>query len=465
MKVLPLNTFLLAVPILLFLLSCSKTDDSPEQEISSSFLVGTNISDPLFLTHNGETGEKIEVYGTRDSEGNPLDINSISVYDQSGLETIFIIDSEGRPEKIFAANGTQFELDWVSNFEIGLTVFLNDGENQINTSINLIEEENSQVIKSATNPMVRNGTLSLKIKEEVPEAIYKNHEKLQVLVTKCNEPINNRSPFVTIQSTSVGNYNRKFPLTLMGNGTYSLNVPSNIAGTIEISKICSSLASKLDKVCTVTQLGAGGTALGTAMCGQLALAANLLTPVTAATVFAACESITAALSIYCATFGGSPAPGAPSVAEKICASEAINYTYTEDILIKALVVSLPNNIYSPTVYEGSQEGPFPNFTIDLGSMPEIQGLVVQPSLPGAGQDYKATARLSCLPANSMVTIQVTGTDGFEDSITRIITSVAINEDLVLTVPGAETGVKDIIEVTVVLPLGNVIKRTASLVFN
>jgi len=170
------------------------------------------------------------------------------------------------------------------------------------------------------------------------------------------------------------------------------------------------------------------------------------------------------MEIYCNTLNASPAPGAPSLADKICKSDFLDREFTEDVVIQAYVVGLVNNRYSEKKTVPGN-GPFEDLYITMDAETKIQSLTLDPASPAYEESYSAICKISCLQAGSQVTLSVSGSDGYTDSASYTIASGQQEGEFTLQVPGAETGVRDVVTVTVTLLSGETLSRSASLVFN
>lgn len=142
----------------------------------------------------------------------------------------------------------------------------------------------------------------------------------------------------------------------------------------------------------------------------------------------------------------------------------LDRTFIADIVLFAIADGIPYNVSGPSITVPGQ-GPFGVLSIDLGSKTVINSLILDPSSPIEGADYVATSDIFCLPSNASVSISVLGTDGYEDSELYTVGLNQAQAQFVLTVPGAETGVQDIITLIITLPDGETIQRTTSLIFN
>jgi hypothetical protein len=460
----------------LFIVSnCSKNDSGVqainEEQIKSPYSLSTNVSDPLFINYSGDDGEQINVYGIRDDQGLPSQVNLVDIKNTDGTANQFFVDEVGRPEYILSDNGTQFLFEWLNESQFALTVYAPDGENQINTLVDLSTDTSGSSQRTEIRTRDKKDKLSLSF---IPGGfVQKSLENTsgianaKIFVEQCGLPIN-ASVLVNVQSASIGNYNHTFKANPISTGVYQVQIPDFAAETIDAQKVCAALESKLNIWCDIVGTPISqpdGLAWAAATCQATAIAAVTLSPVASAAVLNACNSMVAATALYCGTLGGSAAPNAPSVLESICKAEITEYTFEEDLKIFAYTPALPSDLKSDT-YEGPQNGPFPDFLIDFGFSPKVQGFVLQPSAPAAGQDYQATISAFCLPLGTTVNINVSGSDGYTDSISyNISLETGSSGTFVLTVPGAESGVQDVCVVRINFPDGNVITKTASLVFN
>ena len=110
------------------------------------------------------------------------------------------------------------------------------------------------------------------------------------------------------------------------------------------------------------------------------------------------------------------------------------------------------------------QGPYPDLTVNIPGDGEISSLELQPRSPVEGQDYLATATITCLNAGDRVTISVAGSDGYSDTKTEVV-AVDGGVDVRLLVPGADSGVRDTVTVSVRRSGDTVSSLTASLIFS
>ncbi len=445
----------------LIILQCKKKENNTAAA-QTQFTVMTNASDPQLLSATTPHGDVIDLYGERAENGLPLKIDQMVITNKTNEEQTFLLDSLLRPTDIFAHNGVRFHLDWLSAHAFALTAYSNDGETQINTFVDLQQS----LGKRSTQASAKRRSGKLKLDFKVPPALAKKSStagKCNLYLTQCDIPADAYA-WVSVMA-NLGNFNRHIPAKKISTGHYQVSIPNNIAGSVNTAEICGKIASMAGLLCDITQAGTGGLALATAMCVRLSGAAGAVSGGTAtAPVMIACEAVAAGLVLYCNTLGGSAAPGAPSLASQLCNASFLNTNFTENIELRGVIAGLPNNLYS-TVFTVDPDGPYPDIHMNIGSVPGISGFVLEPSAPVAGQEYQAVSEAFCLPLAARVTLSISGTDGYDDSVTYFVSQPEKFGKFVLTVPGAESGIEDVCTVTIELPDGKKLKRTASLVFN
>jgi hypothetical protein len=198
-------------------------------------------------------------------------------------------------------------------------------------------------------------------------------------------------------------------------------------------------------------LAVGVEALGpagqTALCTSVgAGVAALATPAAGAAVAAACFGAVGAISIY-GTIAGDIRPG-PTLGEAICSKltgtidvgGAVSSGAPYSLGAHARTISWGDDQRSGVV---TGDGTWPDFLIDVAAVPPI--LLIDPPHPTSASGYKVTAALTCLPDNSSVVISVVGSDKYTAKNTATISG---DGAISLDVPGAASGVRDAITVTV-----------------
>ncbi|WP_332913309.1 hypothetical protein [Algoriphagus boritolerans] len=174
-------------------------------------------------------------------------------------------------------------------------------------------------------------------------------------------------------------------------------------------------------------------------------------------VFLACEGLAFAFTATCLV-------GEALKFADIANSEFLNRKFQEDIILYPKVYSsIPYQIGNSE--KANPNGPFPDLFVDLGAKTGLRTLNIDPAFPQDGQDYRAVADFKCLTSGSLVEISVLGSDGYQDNISFSISATQPDKSYVLTVPGADSGVRDDINLVVKDLNGIVISRKASIVFN
>ena len=110
------------------------------------------------------------------------------------------------------------------------------------------------------------------------------------------------------------------------------------------------------------------------------------------------------------------------------------------------------------------EGPYPKLSVEVKGLIEVSVLKLTPASPRSGEEYTATGIISCLIKGDVVNISVVGTDGYTDAISNTISETG-NQDFSLSVPGADSGIQDVVSLKIIragIEIGN---RIASLVFS
>jgi hypothetical protein len=261
-----------------------------------------------------------------------------------------------------------------------------------------------------------------------------------------------------------GSFLLSVPAVRGADNVFRAMIPGNIAPTSNLQERCLDFEGVLSLPCVV--LEGLGAAAAVFVCSAVSIAIDALTIPSgeAALLIAACHRMVPAMELYCATLGNSPAPGSPSFGQMLCEAAFENRDVPQEIRLTAQVRALPQSVSSSTVTVPAG-GPFPLLTVDMGGQTAIRSLTLSPSNPGEGVDYVARAQIYCIPAGSMVAMSIVGTDGYDDEVTYPVTQTQVNASYDLMVPGAESGVRDQVTLRVSLPDGEVLTRTASLVFS
>lgn len=440
----------------------------PKKKSSVYFTPHINPGDPLLFTLRNEMGYFIEYYGEKDAEGFATKVNLIRVTAGSGDVTVIVLDGSNRPVRIFADNGTVFEIVWQSSTQILLTAVSPNGSIQVNLSIDLatstttqeslISSELTESLDIVSSTDARNGVpTQLKVTElplEASSVSMNSTSQSLINVTHCGSAVDNAlaEMLVVPEDSSPFTLSAQF----VGNGVYSVSIPTQSSEIGEqAQEICESIAGPLGDVCTALSLIPPSADV--LICSSIGAAIDtILFPPSGegVLIMAACESSFTAARAYCATGGASPGPGAPSLADFICDNidDIIdNFAVGEVYLKPTAIIPGVGSASAPGVFVQAT-GPYPSFEVEAGGEIQIVSLTTNPIDPLPYQSYVATAQIRCVPPQTLVTMSIIGTDGYQDSQSTIVEG---NVSTTLWVPGAYEGVVD----TVTVQVGGQSKQT------
>jgi hypothetical protein len=92
----------------------------------TSFFLGVNKTDQLLLEGRAANGYIFDYFGPKDANGFATGLSSVTIQTGEGLFR-FNLDSKGRPQQIFAADGTSFTMNWSSDTLAIVTAISADG--------------------------------------------------------------------------------------------------------------------------------------------------------------------------------------------------------------------------------------------------------------------------------------------------------------------------------------------------
>ena len=452
--------FAASVLLLSFFSGCNKEDDTANEEVSN-FTVMTNSSDPLLVMAKTDDGSIVEFFGERDGSGIPSKVDLI-VVTKGNDTTYFYLDAQGRPKNVLTNNGIEFSFNWITNKKAALTVVSQYGEVQINTEIKMSKSPHTPVREETngnSNYSRMGKKVFLRFTPSTPVILTEPNGPVDfngtssVDIVSCGFPADGTA-FVIGRSIS-GKHLGYFPAKRVTLGKYAYSIPYDIAPLIDPKRVCNEIANVIAKACDLDV-----PAFTAALCPALtaAMVASGVGTIAAAPIGAACEYIALSMQAYCGLIAPTTAP------DKICAAALSNRSFKEDIVLYAGVNALPKTVYSASkiVSPGST---YPSFGVDLGSATTVRTLKITPSAPAAGDDFVATADVSCLQAGSIITFSVAGSDGYANSETHPISGTQKDGLFSLSVPGANVGVTDVLTIAIKLPDGRSVSRQASVVFH
>lgn len=265
-------------------------------------------------------------------------------------------------------------------------------------------------------------------------------------------------------SYGYGKFRTRIPVnTKIGTGHYSYYIPNGIMThhNIDLDDYCDVIANVMGKVCFVNELMSAGGCAAISM----ALAFAGVTAVSAPGFFLVCEKITVALDVVCAFFTDVPGTtGTSFFADGICGLlRNKKIAWNTPLYLSPVVCAIPQNIKGLSkIYDGKHD--LPDLNVSWGGAPRITDVTLNPPAPLAYVSYDAVANLYCLPAGTIITMSIVGTDGYSNSKTYIVGD-EVHYVATLYVPGSYAGVRDVCTVRLDMPDGSSLSRTAQLYFH
>lgn len=407
-----------------------------------------------------KTGERYEIFGSKDATGLIVDVQKTYYTDAGGVKTTVENDVDGA--KIITRGDTQMIVTPQAD---GRTlVEITDGESGTSLKTTLIPpavaQRSPQLLASTTTSVAGPPSSANKI---IANISTKN----------CGVPGDVPGRLRVYFNDSTGTFLSDQLATRVADGRYRVEIP-NPANEAPLSMgfIKSSLEAlntALDAACKVD---AANPLAAPASCVQIAamLASTGIGALPAAKILAVCEAGVAALKASCMV--KTKLPNLP-VPEAIDASGAQLVKTIEEMVIDAIpdsinpTVSVKLDTLSPTSSGVTVPIPAASSTVDIEFKLDnlvVGEIVLTPNAPAAGTDYQASAALRCATNNSSARMEVIGTDGYADAIVENFTAPT-NKTLVLRVPGAdEAGIRDTVTLTVRDAAGGITRKQAFLVF-
>jgi hypothetical protein len=432
-------------------------------------LIG-NATDPLLFRAVTPTGETLEYFGERDSEGIPTIIDSFRLTDISGNKSTYFFDNLGRPIRFEAFNGVIFDITWLSNTRMILRVTTENGDaavtlpvdtNLIDVSqLNSVEGSESNSILSFSRVINELKNLQPESAEEVSveqivekevmsvpaqafnnalENLVQDSENVTIRTSQCNLPADatinldaistaGRTP-TSIKRLDTGIYQALFPRV-------DPNAGANFATK------CQKTLAAVDKVCSfldtadIIAIG-GASALLESISAELELVLRRVLPVAVPGVLRALSTFTGGLSLFCSLGGVNTVCGAARLAIDSGFPTSLEGTATLDKIIERIAQNRNSS--------GSFNAISVNF---LANNTKVSSFTTSPVLPDTTTGYTVSAVVGCVPPNALITIRIVGQDGYQDS------ALCNGSVCSLTVPGNRISREDTV---IISQNGTVIK--------
>lgn len=122
-----------------------------------------DVNNPLFAHITTDENDLIYLYTDKDENGYPTKLTEMVVEMNDGNISDIIFDDGGKPTMMIAPNGVKFLLEWTSDTYAVLTAIDPTTGDQLNTYIDLEEDENLESKAVSRSLIARTGNLKMEI--------------------------------------------------------------------------------------------------------------------------------------------------------------------------------------------------------------------------------------------------------------------------------------------------------------
>ena len=446
--------------------------DDPNSNFSYA-RVNTDVSNSEIFSTLTKQGDTITYYGEKNQDGTALNIKTIEYSTVDGINNLIDFDENGRLTSIVNNAGATIEFEWQSQTSAIIKAHSQKDNIFISTLVDFAENKSKNVsavkssqlksthrTKSLTVDFIKNGGYKyskFKTRANYDPDNFPASQEIHLWIHQCGSNYDAKN-YLILKNANNGitigklvNYERIYK------GSYIYQLPLN---SYPSSATNQELCANIDAALRTMDEWLSGALVDSAPIVAAINAAALMTGVgtvpaviTDAVVFALAAA-NCGLSIF-NSYGG--------VAGMMMRINSEWY-YKEYIISDLDIIPVGYTQSTTVVGERHRVNPTDGdifVTLEMPGEPVINSFVLNPSNPGEGVDYTATADYHCIPENSTITLSIVGTDGYSDSITENISG---SGSAVLHVPGAESGVYDLCTVTINMPFGETLTMQASLVF-
>ena len=484
----------LALPLVLVLAVSCGGQLNPESIILGDWS-GQYCDEPtsaLLTTITSGAGDVLNVFADKKKDGTPTSVIGFEVT-RAGEEnpTVFQV-SNGVITSIETPNAVRMNINWLSDEEMALIMLEPNTGEQLYTTFNVNETQapattpdNPGSFFEAVNP--RAGELVMAVQPHsaerfVPQVVSTkadNEEKPDIegtiYTTKCGVPAWLEC-YVDVYASDYGQrgkYLGRFWGEAQDKGVYHYTIPGETQPHHDPSAYIAYIETVCAYLCHVNEQGINtyfkdpaekNRYIMMVVCPTIGsyIASAGVTVAAGAGFTAGCAAVMAAFDFYCNTLGQG-APGGDSVAARI--NQALDIKWDDDLLLYPyinVVQTADSRLVSGKRGMYSKGGKGPDLYLEFSDA----NMYVYPTpwSPSEGQDYVVTIDIDCVQAGSSVKASVTGSDGYTDSKEKKFTKGSEKETVTLTVPGAEKGVHDRVDVNFILPDGSNIFRWVDISF-
>jgi hypothetical protein len=418
-------------------------DDENTGDITGTYELSTNPSDPTIMKATREDGTVYTFFGKKDLEGSPekTDVVSVQFPDDTKSYTVMVKD-DGAPGKIFTPEGSTFEFVPSTEKEFFLKVVSKTGEIRLNIKINVDSLNKSAIAPSIpeypTNSGKRQetgGSISFRpfSEQNIPQTTGVNGNKLVLNLTQCGYPTGMNVMPVLIMEPPAGNAVLGIS-NKVGNGVYEFGLPDPSVPNTQISKTCKKVSKIMDKLCFSYSI----STFATSLLVKTTLEQQFPNATDKESINKVADKVVKVLPELCKIKDEVNISSFCEVVGEVYFNpnpDQYNYTLLAYSSGKEIVIPMDN--FNPNT--GG------TITYDIPGDFELIDLYTDPDDPAPYEGYSAIAVVDCVnPQGTEVTMTVVGSDGYTKSETQTIT---LPGEVMLNVPGGAESVRDMITVS------------------
>lgn len=458
----------------------------------SPFTLVMNVDDPEILMLQVDEENLVHYYGEKNEDGSAKAIQKIVVENSVTGNTIIDVDEAMRPTYIMTYTGVTYDIKWDSETTGVINAFEPNSNTMVCVSFDTKEETGvpESQIPVQSKSVARSGRLEYAVtplkssfNDEYPvlsRGANENNQQCLVTFEKCDDYYDPTSVYLTMVSEKGGSWLGELHFyEKVDVGKYLFHIPSDKYPAIDTKQIVKAVNDVFSVVGFVSEclVATGGDYV---LCAAVSAGLTLLSegafalaaPGFTAGCTAAIKGLAAAALVNGIGINGVPAFGADdtptlsnTVIKMLDNANLLKKVYTDNIVLGPIVngtASANNELYPHVTITPEDNSKI--IPIVSEGTPILQRFHLDPWEPVEGQSYVAYATVHCMPVGTTVKMSIVGTDGYKDEQTTTLTSA--NDVVALHVPGAEQGVRDLVEVWIEDAEGNYIShQSASLYFH
>ncbi len=285
---------------------------------------------PLLMRAIRSNGNVVDYFGNRSSDGVPISLESVSVLQEGEDIPTLITMENNRPKEIIVGDGSRFSITWINDTNIEISATTSNRKYQVTVPVDLDNPQNTSYPNYQVSPSffegeqcnivaeIGNGSTDRELHRATLNSVA-SAEIVSIASRQCGQPYDADTLVrVRYQSDELGIID--YVARQSGPGLYQAEIPVYDPNEdTPIGDICTNVVNALGIACTgLSGLGPAGII---AVCGAFSVAIDVIAggPTgEAVLIYAACQTMLCATTIYCETLGNGPFPGGPSLADRIC---------------------------------------------------------------------------------------------------------------------------------------------------